>query len=51
MLLDRGTITEATGSGAKDLTYEKEPTIIKDDAQPTVPVGGGGGEPAPCFKC
>lgn len=39
----QGTIREATGSGAKDSTYEKEPTIIKDDAQPTVPVGGGGG--------
>ena len=27
----QGTIREATGSGAKDSTYEKEPTIIKDE--------------------
>ena len=45
----QGTITEATGSGAKDSTYEKEPTIIKDEDQPTTPIiggGGGGGTPA-----
>lgn len=47
----QGTITEASGSGAKESTYEKEPTTIKDedDDKPT-PSPGPGGNSTPALK-